>query len=117
MKKLILSAFLVLFISCSSSKVLRFDKPYSRSGDRYFVNLELRSDSTFTLTKAYVEWPKKCLGKWSYLGNNRYKLVCNQLDPIEQITSNYLEPREHIITVLNNRKVRIEKENTTLKIK
>ncbi len=109
--------FLFLLIGCSGSKELRFDKPYGRSGDRYFVNLELRADSTFTLTKAYIEWPKKCSGSWSSLGNNQYKLVCDPEEPLAQITTGYMQQREHTVTVLDNRKVRIEKENTILKIK
>ena len=117
MKSLFLFSFFFLLIGCSSSKELRFDKSYGRSGDRYFVNLELRPDSTFTLTKAYVEWPKKCVGSWSYLGSNQYKLKCDKEEPFAQITTGYMQQREHIITVLNNRKVRIEKENTILKVK
>lgn len=114
MKSLFLFSFLFLLIGCSSSKQLRFDKPYGRSGNQYFVNLELRPDSTFTLTKASIEWPKKCEGIWSYLGNNQYKLVCDKEEPILPKSTGYLEPREHIITVLSDRKVRIEKENTIL---
>jgi hypothetical protein len=117
MKSLFLFSFLFLLIGCSSSKELRFDKPYGRSGNQYYVNLELRSDSTFTLTKASIEWPKKCVGTWSYLGNDQYKLVCEKEEPILQTSTGYLEPREHIITILSNRKVRIEKENTILKVK
>lgn len=117
MKRLILLSFLFLLNGCSSSKELRFDEEYGKSGDRYFVTLELRSDSTFTLTKAYVEWPSKCVGNWSYLGSNQYKLICEDEKPFEQISSGYLKPREYIITVLNIRKVRIENEDTILKVK
>ena len=119
MKSLFLFSFLFMLIGCSSSKELRFDKKYSRSGNRYYVNLELRPDSTFTLTKAYIEWPKKCSGIVSKLEDRRFLLKCNEEDQFSTPTPNtgYLETRQHIITVLTSRKVRIEKENTILKIR
>lgn len=115
MKRLIYISILFLLFGCSSPKRLSFDTLYSRSGDRYFVNLELRTDSTFTLTKAYIEWSKKCNGTWTYLGNDKYKLLCNKEEVFAQISSGYLEPREHIISILNNRKIKIEGEDTVLK--
>ena len=116
MRKNILLLFCVLCVGCGSTS-LTLDKVYKGKYEGYYVSLEINSDSTFTLTKSYVEWPKKCSGKWSEIDKDKYLLKCDVEDPYSTPTPrlDYLEPREHIITVLNKRKVRLEGEQMILK--
>lgn len=106
----------IIFLSCSSTG-LTLDKVYKGKYEGYYVTLDMNSDSTFTLTKSYVEWPKKCSGKWSEIDENKYLLKCDFEDPNSTPTPrlDYLEPREHIITVLSKNKIRLEGEDMILK--
>jgi hypothetical protein len=116
MRKNIIFLLSILFIGCRSTS-LTLDKVYKGTYKGYYVGLDIKSDSTFTLTKSYVEYPQKCSGRLSEIDENKYLLKCDFEDPNTTPTPrlNYLEPREHIITVLNKKKVRLEGEDMILK--
>ncbi len=107
---------ITLFIGCNSVG-LALDEIYRGKYEGYNVSLEINSDSTFTLTKSYVEWPKKCSGKWSEISENKYLLKCDFEDPNITPTPrmDYLKPREHILVILSKKKVKLEGENMILK--
>lgn len=89
---------IVFFTYCAD---LKAQQPgvYAKKGKDFTYRLELRSDSTFELTKQYFEGRALCTGTWKMYGRDSIKLQCGEVTLAEKLSSGYINDRTEYIKV------------------
>ena len=103
---------IILLFSCSSNYYMQHDnfqgiyKSRPTKNEYYYI-LQLNSDSTFNLRIIGNYSHKTCKGTWSYKRNRGIVLKCYKYGLMETFSPAFIDKREHMVKVVNDRKLKI----------
>ena len=96
---------LLFFISCKSSiELFETSGKFTKKKKTNQLSLSLNKDSTFLLKLSY---PTKCVGKWTFIGQDSIFLKCIYNNPLASFFYGYMDKREHYVKIINNNKLKI----------
>lgn len=106
MKHLLIVLIPVLLFSCKSQSLYNIETgtyryQYKSTDDE--EELVLNSDSTFVLNS----YKTSCYGKWRYIHPNTILVICDDVDLMKKIQSNYMSLRKREVEILRNNRLKL----------
>lgn len=101
-----ISLILLIVYSCAMNKPLQnIEGEYATREKKFNHYIEISNDSTFVYSTGFLgSLISKCSGKWK-LNNKKdtIELLCEEKDPLETLTSTYMEKRINKFKILNKK--------------